>query len=112
MIFAIAEGNISKLHMAMHVLDLNCVWRILDLRLDFQDFHETLKACKSLLVLLNDFTEPLDRLNEVVDVEQEDDQVGKIDCGPSQDADPAKDDDGHNNQLAIADHALIGIGFV
>ena len=57
----IMEGNVAKLYTALHVTQIGCVWRVLDLGLGLHNFLESFNTRNALLELLGELHDSTNR---------------------------------------------------
>ena len=66
----VLKSDIFEIHRAFNVRQHCRVRLILDVRLDFHDFHKPLEAGNAFLKLFGKVDQLLDRLGQVVDIKQ------------------------------------------
>lgn len=93
LIFFIAEGNFFKTDISFHMLQRNCIGRILNIRCNRHHFQKTVITAVSVLELLRKIHKLCYRLRKVVDIQKKGHQVRRRKNSISQEHGPAIKED-------------------
>src|SRR5690606_30538257 len=94
----VGEADVPELDVAAHGFQLNGVWRILDIRLDFQNIDEPLKTGDAFLIEPGEVDQALDRLDDEAHIEQVGQQVSQVQRAVD-DSGGAGDDHGDGDEV-------------